>query len=39
VDIEGSIIDNEETLEWARCLPLADGYKASQQIMAAWGRR
>jgi hypothetical protein len=37
LDIDGSVIDNEETLEWMRCLPLADGYKANQQIMASLG--
>jgi hypothetical protein len=37
LDINGSVIDNEEAAEWMRCLPLADGYKACQQIMASLG--
>jgi tetratricopeptide (TPR) repeat protein len=38
-NFDGSIIDNEEALEWARCLPLADGYKASQLFMASLGAK
>jgi hypothetical protein len=39
LDYEGSVIDNEEALQWARCLPLADGYKSTQQIMASLGAK
>ncbi|HEV7925207.1 MAG TPA: tetratricopeptide repeat protein [Verrucomicrobiae bacterium] len=35
IDITYSVIDNEETVEWMRCLPLADGYKVSQPLMAS----
>jgi hypothetical protein len=37
LDFDGSVIDNEETVQWMRCLPLADGYKTRQQIMASLG--
>jgi hypothetical protein len=37
LDTDGSVIDNEETVQWMRCLPLADGYKTSQQIMTSLG--
>jgi hypothetical protein len=37
IEFQGSVIDNEETLQWMRCLPLADGYKTSQQILASLG--
>src|SRR5208282_5369777 len=29
LEFDGSVIDNEEAVEWMRCLPLADGYKSS----------
>jgi hypothetical protein len=35
INLTASVIDNEEAVQWMRCLPLADGYKASQQIVAS----
>jgi hypothetical protein len=38
LDIDDSVIDNEEAAQWMRCLPLADGYKAAKQrIMSSLG--
>ncbi|HEY3864177.1 MAG TPA: tetratricopeptide repeat protein [Verrucomicrobiae bacterium] len=37
LDCQGSVIDNEETVEWMRCLPLADGFSTSAQLMASLG--
>ena len=35
MDLNGAIIDNEETIQWMRRLPLADGYKTSARILAS----
>jgi len=35
IDLNGAIIDNEETIQWMRRLPLADGYKTSARILAS----
>jgi len=35
IDLNGAIIDNEETIEWMRRLPLSDGYQASARILAS----
>jgi hypothetical protein len=37
LEFDGAVIDNEEAVQWMRCLPLADGYKTSQQILASLG--
>jgi tetratricopeptide (TPR) repeat protein len=39
LEFDGSIIDNEEAIQWQRCLPFADGYKSSQQILTSLGNR
>ncbi len=35
LDFSGPIIDNEECLEWMRRLPLANGYKLDQPVLAS----
>lgn len=37
LEFEGAVLDNEEVLQWIRCVPLADGYKTTQQILASLG--
>jgi hypothetical protein len=37
LDFTGSVMDNEEAMQAMRCLPLADGYKGSQQIISSLG--
>ncbi|HEX3719994.1 MAG TPA: tetratricopeptide repeat protein [Verrucomicrobiae bacterium] len=37
LEFEGSVIDNEEAVEWMRCVPFADGYKNSQQVLTTLG--
>jgi hypothetical protein len=37
MEFQGSVIDNEEAVEWMRCLPFADGYKNSQQVLTTLG--
>ena len=37
LDIEAPVIDNEEAVEWMRRLPLADGYKITQPVLASLG--
>jgi tetratricopeptide (TPR) repeat protein len=37
IDLNGAAIDNEETIEWMRRLPLADGYQASARILSSLG--
>jgi hypothetical protein len=39
LEFDGSIIDNEEVIQWQRCLPFASGYKSSQQILTSLGNR
>ncbi len=36
-DFAAPVIDNEEALEWMRRLPLADGYKIDQPVLASLG--
>lgn len=37
LEFDGSVIDNEEAVEWMRCLPLAGGNKSSQQVLTSLG--
>lgn len=37
LEFAGSIIDNEEAIQWQRCLPFADGCKTSQQVLSSLG--
>ncbi|MGA2173921.1 MAG: tetratricopeptide repeat protein [Verrucomicrobiota bacterium] len=37
LEFDGTVLDNEEVVQWMRCLPLADGYKTSQQILTGLG--
>jgi tetratricopeptide (TPR) repeat protein len=37
LDFGGPVIDNEEAIEWMRRLPLADGYKIEQPVLASLG--
>ncbi len=39
MEFDGSIIDNEEVIQWQRCLPFVDGYKTSQQVLTSLGNR
>jgi hypothetical protein len=35
MDLNGAVLDNEETIQWMRRLPLADGYKTSARLLAS----
>lgn len=37
LEFDGAVLDNEEVVQWMRCLPLENGYKTSQQILASLG--
>jgi tetratricopeptide (TPR) repeat protein len=37
LDFDAPVIDNEEAVEWMRRLPLADGYKINQPVLASLG--
>jgi tetratricopeptide (TPR) repeat protein len=37
LDFDAPVIDNEEAIEWMRRLPLADGYKINQPVLASLG--
>ena len=37
LDFDGSVVDNEEAIEWMRCLSFSNGYSISQQVLASLG--
>src|SRR6202034_1303067 len=39
LEFDSSIIDNEECIQWQRCLPFAEGYKSSQQVLSSLAGR
>jgi hypothetical protein len=39
LEFDGSILDNEELIQWQRCLPFADGYKSTQQVLTSLANR